>query len=243
MAENLDVIRTLVKEILAQQQDLSKQQQVVEKKARKPYTRRDLTAYERAKETNLMSRKLTNAINHAEKLRHFQEGEWEKLQESSLLTHPKIVPKKERLERLFSPLKPRMEVDEPTPPVTAIATDFHRMQEDEGVSSASTKPIPAKRRALELEDSPRPPIRFSVPQTPRQKPSMVLYEEEVEEEPPKVVLRPKPKTQPSYEAVPTPTVETQVVMPPIQKPSQERLNEASQTHQDDALQMYLDLIS
>jgi hypothetical protein len=220
MEENLDVIRKVVREILAAQSDLSKSAVKAEKKPRKPYTRRDLEAYERAKETNLMSRKLTNAIQHAEKLQRFREEDWVKLQESSLLTHPKLVSKRERLQHLFQPLVPIMEVDEPEAPSAMV-------QEE------PPKVLPGKRRAeesLEVEKKPLisipeyvpPPVVAATPRVIHKPIPKRVHMEEIEEREPEVM---------------------QTVMPPVQKSQQETMQAPKFLPQDTPMDMYLKLIS
>lgn len=218
MEENLDVIRKVVREILAAQSDLSNSAIKAEKKPRKPYTRRDLEAYERTKETNVMSRKLTNAIQHAEKLQRFREEDWVKLQQSSLLTHPKLLPKKERLEHLFQPLAPIMEVDEPEAPPSTM--------EEEPI-----KAMPEKRRAEEPVEMQKKPL-FTVPEY---NPPPVIAT-------PRLVHKPVPKRVQIEETTIEPEV-SRTVMPPVHKSQQETLQQPKFLPEDTPMDMYLKLIS
>ena len=233
MEENLDVIRKVVREILAVQSDLSKSEVKAEKKPRKPYTRRDLEAYERAKETNLMSRKLTNAIQHAEKLQRFREEDWVKLQQSSLLTHPKLAPKKQRLEHLFQPI---MEVDEP-----------------EEQPSIRTRPEKRKAEALTSSINQLTPQTIDTPaSTAIQLPPNIFASLaktsvplKATESPPEVLFKPKTSKvvtiQP--EAIEPLTEEISVVLPPIVKKQQETLQMSEPEKEDDVVKMYLQMLA
>lgn len=241
MEENLDTIRKVVKEILAAQNELSQSTAKVEKKPRKPYTRRDLEAYERSKETNLMSRKLTNAIQHAEKLQRFREEDWVKLQQSSLLTHPKLAPKKQRLEYLFQPI---MEVDEPAEVLSPLKARPEKRRAEESMpieilpfKSLQTQNVESALSSTSDEIKLPTNIFASM-----RKSTQPFSEHSVVKE---IVFQPKvPKAVPLQpEAIEPSPEEVAIVLPPIVKKQQETVSMQESEEEDEDINMYLQMLA